>query len=306
LASGLVAAACLRIDYDFVVDKTFGNAADAAIGQGLRPDAIAQAAGLSPACVECVPSVESTNLTLMSALLAGDPMRPRVLIAARQTAGRGRRGRVWLSQEPDCLTMSISLHRIRRHTAPTLAGLSLALGVAIAQVLSRTVENIWLKWPNDLLRGDRKFAGMLVEARVIDGYERVVIGLGLNWCLAAGTADALGGVATGLFDTLPARSQREQLAGQVAGAMIAAARAFFDAGFNETAAHWEPFDRLRNRPVVVFGPGGVTVEGVADGLGPAGVLRLLTAQGVRLIAAGDVSVRDARDARVQHGREDWR
>jgi len=304
--SRLSASGCPRIDYDFVVNKTFGKAGDAAIGQGLRSDAIAQAAALAPDCVECVPSVESTNLTLMSALLAGDPILPRVLVASRQTAGRGRRGRVWLSQEPDCLTMSVSLHRIRSHSLPTLAGLPLALGVAIAQLLSRNVQGIRLKWPNDLLRDDRKFAGMLVETRIVDGYERVVIGLGLNWRLADEVADALGAVATGLFDALPTPSQREQLAGQLAGAMISAAQAFFEAGFDDTAARWEPFDWLRNRSVVVLGAGGIEMAGVADGLGPAGVLRLLTTQGVRLIAAGDISVRDARDPSLQQGREGLR
>jgi len=304
--SRLSASGWPRIDYDFVVDKTFGKAGDPAIGQGLRADAIAQAAALAPDCVKCVSSVESTNLTLMSALLAGDPILPRVLVASRQTAGRGRRGRVWLSQEPDCLTMSISLHRIRSHALPTLVGLPLALGVAIANLLSQTVQGIRLKWPNDLLRDGRKFAGMLVETRIVDGYERVVIGLGLNWRLANEVADALGGVATGLFDALPARPQREQLTGQLAGAMIRATQAFFEAGFDDTATRWEPFDCLRNRTVVVFGAGGIEIEGVADGLGPAGVLRLLTPQGVRLIAAGDVSVRDARDPRVQPGREGMR
>ncbi len=282
--------------------------------RGLDCEAIARAAGLDRSRIEWVAEIGSTNLELMNRPGEPNALAPVVLIAGRQTAGRGRRGRTWLSAAPDCLTMSISLHRARRGAAAPLVGLPLALGAAVAATVAAHVPGIGLKWPNDLLRDGRKCAGMLVETRSIGDFERVVVGLGLNWRVSSALARALderGAGATsasdspasdpastlpglpvgGLFDALPPSALREQVAGELAGAIIACARRFFETGFADTAQRWARFDVLAGREVAIVVDHQHTLTGHADGLDRQGALRVRTAQGVVPVAAGEVSVR---------------
>lgn len=274
--------------------------------RGLDRQAVARAGDLDPARVEIVEATGSTNQDLMSRPAAPDVAAPRVLIAARQTAGRGRRGRGWLSEPPDCLAMSVSVHRMRDASAPALTGLPIALGVAIADVLAARVRGIGLKWPNDLLRDGRKCAGMLVEARTVDELDRVVIGLGLNWrtppTLARQPAapppvpgepspEAAPLVAGGLFDALPPLDVRERIAGELARALIDCARRYLREGFGDTALAWARHDLLLGREVVVQSEGKTVLSGRADGLDRHGELRVRTRDGVRTVCAGEVSVR---------------
>jgi len=274
--------------------------------RGLDREAVARAGGLDPARVAIVESTGSTNQDLMSRPAGLDVPAPRVLIAARQTAGRGRRGRGWLSEPPDCLAMSISVHRVRDASAPVLTGLPIALGIAIADVLAAQVHGIGLKWPNDLLRDGRKCAGMLVEARTVDELERVVIGLGLNWRLPAtlagqpaapppasgeASSDAAPLAPGGLFDALPPVEVRERIAGELARALVDCARRYLREGFGDTALAWARHDLLLGREIVVKSEGKTVLSGRADGLDRHGELRVRTRNGVQTVCAGEVSVR---------------
>ena len=288
-----------------VYDMPHTPASAGAADRGLDREAVARAAGLDASRIEIVPVTGSTNQDLLDGPPVPDALAPRVLIAVRQRAGRGRRGRAWLSEPPDCLTMSISLHRVREASAPPLTGLPLALGVAIAETLAPQVHGIGLKWPNDLLRDGRKCAGMLVEVRALAELERVVIGLGLNWRLPCSLAQQLlaaaGGsppfaAAGGLFDELAPAPVREQITGQLARALIERARRFMREGFGDTALRWARFDALLGREVVVRGDGTHVLVGRADGLDRHGALRVRTADGVQSVCAGEVSVRLAGDA----------
>jgi len=291
--------------YDMPQSPARAGAAD----RGLDREAVARAAGLDPRRVEIVAATDSTNQDLMDGPAGLDALAPRILIAVRQRAGRGRRGRAWLSEPADCLTMSIGLHRVRAASAPSLTGLPLALGVAIAQTLAAHVRRIGLKWPNDLLRDGRKCAGMLVEVRAVGELERVVIGLGLNWRLPEPLAQRLAAAAAaqpfaaagGLFDELPSASVRERITGLLAGALIERARHFMRQGFGDTALHWARYDALLGREVVVRGDGGTALIGRADGLDRHGALRVRTAHGVQSVCAGEVSVRLAGDAQPRSG-----
>ena len=281
-----------------VLDGQFG---------GLGRDAIARAANLDGSRIELVDEIASTNTELMNRPVAGDPLAPLVLIAARQSGGRGRRGRAWLSETSDCLTMSISMHRARGGSVRPLTGLSLALGAAVATTVASHARGIGLKWPNDLLRDGRKCAGMLVETRAVGEFERVVIGLGLNWSLSPALARSVAGTAAGagperpalppgaLLDAPPTQALRELITGELAGAIIDATLAFFEEGFADTASRWARFDVLAGRDVVIHGNGDRALAGRADGLDPDGALRVRTAQGVGPVAAGEVSVRFPQD-----------
>jgi BirA family biotin operon repressor/biotin-[acetyl-CoA-carboxylase] ligase len=144
----------------------------------LRADALTEAVtggadGLWTS-VRIVASTGSTNADL----LAGGGPEGQVLVAEEQTAGRGRAGRTWVSQPGASLTFSVLLRPASvppsaRGWLPLLTGVAVAAGVRSAAGVAAS-----LKWPNDVLVGDRKLAGILAE-QAPDG-DAVVVGVGLN------------------------------------------------------------------------------------------------------------------------------
>ena len=124
--------------------------------------------------VRVVASTGSTNADLLA---RGGP-EGQVLVAEEQTAGRGRAGRTWVSQPGASLTFSVLL-RPASVPPPARGWLPLLTGVAVAAgVRSASGVEARLKWPNDVLVGDRKLAGILAEQST-DG-DTVVVGVGLN------------------------------------------------------------------------------------------------------------------------------
>ncbi|HEX6733743.1 MAG TPA: biotin--[acetyl-CoA-carboxylase] ligase, partial [Azonexus sp.] len=132
--------------------------------------------------VDALDTCDSTSSELMRRADAGAPAGT-VIVADRQEAGRGRRGRSWLSSPERSLTFSV-LWRFTGSPA-RLGGLSLAVGVALAQALeSLGARGVGLKWPNDVLLStasdQAKLAGVLVEVVSDRRGCQTVIGIGLN------------------------------------------------------------------------------------------------------------------------------
>ena len=253
---------------------------------------IARRAGLEPSRVEVVDRIGSTNQELMARPMHDEPGEPTVLVALRQVAGRGRRGRVWRSDARDSLTMSVSVERRLVPGAPALGGLSIALAVGIARAASALAADVALKWPNDLQRGGRKVAGMLVETRRHGEVERVVAGIGTNLRLPVQVAAHLDQPAAGLLDDAGAHPpSREVVAAAFARALLDAFERFFAHGFADTASRWRQYDALAGREVSVTEDGRELLYGVAQGIDGTGALLVLTAHGPVPVAVGDVSVR---------------
>ncbi|NIC40685.1 biotin--[acetyl-CoA-carboxylase] ligase [Aquabacterium sp. A08] len=122
--------------------------------------------------VEVLPRIDSTNTELMRRARAGRH-EPVLLVALEQTAGRGRRGRGWVSTPGGSLTFSLGLPLRPRDWS----GLSLVVGVSLAEQLPPAVR---LKWPNDLWWHDRKLGGILVETANVGDLRYAVVGAGLN------------------------------------------------------------------------------------------------------------------------------
>ncbi|HEY4957130.1 MAG TPA: biotin--[acetyl-CoA-carboxylase] ligase, partial [Caldimonas sp.] len=158
--------------------------------------------------VERVAATGSTNSDLLARVHAAaargaTAFAPILLVAGQQTAGRGRHGRRWHGAELASLTFSLAWPFARTD----LSGLSLAIGVALAEALEPTKggERIGLKWPNDLwlldadrdasARPGRKLAGVLVETAPLAQLRVAVIGVGLN-VAAQSVADAASGFAS--------------------------------------------------------------------------------------------------------------
>ena len=143
--------------------------------------------------VEVLPEIYSSNSELMRRARAGQH-EPTLLVAERQTAGRGRMGRVWQSHPGDSLTFSLSLPLAPKDWS----GLSLAVGLSLAESLH---PGVGLKWPNDLWFQDRKLGGILVEAASMGGRSQVVVGVGLN--IRPRASDGLNTPPAALSELLP-------------------------------------------------------------------------------------------------------
>lgn len=259
--------------------------------------AMAPAARDGLATLDVAWTIDSTN----SALLARETPRTgaAVLLAERQTGGRGRRGRSWAS--PLAANIYLSLGRRFGGGLARLAGLSLVAGVAAAEALQDLgFPQVRLKWPNDLVVVDpagglRKLGGLLVEGGGEGGGPaRAVVGLGLNVAMPAAQAAAIDqpwADLAGLAGGVP--PSRNAVVAAVLDHWVPAFDAFDAEGLAPFLRRYARVDALAGRPVRVHAPDGVR-DGVATGLGADGALQVREAGGATFaVHAGDVSVRAA-------------
>jgi BirA family transcriptional regulator, biotin operon repressor / biotin---[acetyl-CoA-carboxylase] ligase len=214
----------------------------------------------------------STN----AALLAEG--KPGVLLVARsQTGGRGRRGRRWYSAPGAGLTFSLSARLAR------LAGLPLVTGVAAVHALrwlgARAVS---LKWPNDLVVGEAKLGGVLVQSR--GGL--AVIGIGVNVKRDAALERRLRRPVAFLEDLI---SVPGDVVIEAIAARLLEALALFEArGLEPLRAEWERMDAHAGARLRVRLADGRVLTGVSRGLNGDGALRLETRGGMRDVHSGRV------------------
>ena len=144
--------------------------------------------------------------------------------------------------------------------------------------------DIGLKWPNDLWWQDRKLAGILVEAATAGGRSQVVIGIGIN--IRPRPAEGLSTQPAALTDLWPDATAGAALL-RLMPELVRTLQDFELHGFAPLQARFEARDVLRGREVYTSDD----LSGLALGVGPTGALRLLQAEGERLIDSSEVSVR---------------
>jgi BirA family transcriptional regulator, biotin operon repressor / biotin---[acetyl-CoA-carboxylase] ligase len=228
--------------------------------------------------VEILPEIDSSNTELMRR--ARDGQRdPVLLVAERQTAGRGRLGRSWHSEPGDSLTFSLGLPL----EPVDWSGLSLAVGASLAESLHPDVR---LKWPNDLWLQDRKLAGILIETASLSGPRYAVIGVGIN--IAARPAEGLSTPPAALRELLPG-IEAPQVLQRVVLPLVRDVLGFSAAGFAPFHARFDARDALRDRPVRLSDG----TDGTAHGVAEDGSLLVHTAAGLHAIGSSEVSVRPA-------------
>jgi len=244
------------------------------------------------ASVESLWTISSTNTALL-----GRPNpssgTSEILLAEYQSAGRGRRGRAWLAPPGGaiCLSLSWTFGEVPKD----LSALGLVVGVCALRALRGLgVEGVRLKWPNDLLIGERKLAGVLIELRAESaGPACVVIGIGLNVALGAALIRQLaeaGTAATDLASAGTATPSRNAVAAGLISACVAGLLQFERQGLKPFIEEWHAADALRGRPVMVSGADG-TARGLARGIDVRGALVVETPQGLKRFISGDVTVR---------------
>jgi len=253
--------------------------------QGQLPAAVAGRLG----ALEVHWELDSTSTELQRRL--ADAPDLSFVLAETQSAGRGRRGRSWLS--PPGLNLYLSC--LKRFDAgfAALSGLSLALGVIVLRALDRLgVAGAGLKWPNDLLSEQGKLGGILVE--LSGEYQEpcaAVIGIGLNLRLT----EALRAQAGQPSNDLAALSggtppDRNRVAAALIHALVDGLAEFERDGFAGFAQAYRPYDVLLGKSLHLTGALG-ELDGIGAGVDARGALLLETSEGLRCIDSADVSVR---------------
>ena len=260
----------------------------------LDPAAVRAALGAAAPrfALEVFDRVDSTNTELLRRAAAGAPSGT-VIAAEWQTAGRGRRGRVWHALPGAALTFSL-LWRFEQG-AGFLAGLSLAAGVAMMRALEQHgVAGAGLKWPNDVLWRGRKLAGILIEMQGdMLGPSAAVIGIGLNCRLPPALLERIDQPAVDLTAAAGAAPERSRLLATLLLELDRAFTVFAREGFAPFREDWQRYDVYRDRPVKVALPDGSVVNGAAAGVADNGALLLATNAGQLRFHSGDVSLRIA-------------
>jgi len=244
----------------------------ASIAAALGPLAARFDVGVIAAC-------ESTN-TLLLARAESAPSGT-VIVAERQTAGRGRLGRSWHADPAASLTFSL-LWRLPRGTVPS--GLSLAVGVAVAEALQMFgIDDVALKWPNDILRDGKKLGGILIEL----SSGAAVIGIGLNVRLSPDLPDDVRGNAAALNRDV----DRNELLARLLASLHGVLAEFSAGGFGAVRERWLALNAYAGAPVQILSGFSAPLVGRCAGVDTDGALLLETTSGVQRIISGDVSLR---------------
>ena len=235
---------------------------------------------------------DSTSTHLLSAAQAGAPSGTCVA-AEWQRAGRGRRGRVWQSGLGDSLTFSL-LWRFEQGPAQ-LAGLSLAVAVAVAAVLEASgVRGVGVKWPNDLVHDWKKLGGILVETSgEMLGPTAAVVGVGINFRLGEALARRIDQPATDVASCGGALASRNALLADLLAALVWALERFGREGFAAFRDDWKARHAYAGRRVTVLASDGTASEARVLDVADDGALVVEAAGAVRRLTSAEISIRPA-------------
>jgi BirA family transcriptional regulator, biotin operon repressor / biotin---[acetyl-CoA-carboxylase] ligase len=287
--------------------ESWGIACEARPGSGYRLEApvelldaaqirdrLPQAARAMLRMLEVHESLASTS----DRLLAVDDLPPGrfdACLAEFQSAGRGRRGRHWVA--PFASGLCLSINWSFRDAPAMLGALSLAAGVAALRALGRLgFVRLSLKWPNDILSGDAKLGGILIDLRgEAAGPAYVVVGMGINVRLPQAARERLAAEGVEVTDlaALGGTPGRNDLAAVLIAELAQALVEFGARGLAAFSAEWQAADALTGRPVRVL-QGGQPLEGLARGVDGDGALLLEVDGARRRILSGEVSIRPVR------------
>jgi BirA family biotin operon repressor/biotin-[acetyl-CoA-carboxylase] ligase len=234
-------------------------------------------------------SVDSTNRYISNQ--ASNGVVPGLaVLAEHQSAGRGRRGRHWVS--PFGRNLYLSLLWEFELDAAQLSGLSLAIAVAITRALTKLeINDVMLKWPNDLLWHERKLCGVLLEMKgEACGPWQVVIGIGLNVNMDSITTEEIGQPWVDLKSILGRNLDRNQLAALILSELLQAMEQFQQSGLSPFIAEWRARDVCRDQLVELHFPDRVQ-QGIARGIDNTGALLMESDGVVKSYHAGEVSLR---------------
>ena len=239
--------------------------------------------------LEVHPVLGSTNSRVLD-LAAQGAAAGAVCLAELQTAGRGRRGRSWVTPLGGSLALSVGFSLQR--PLSELGGLSLAVGLALLDTLqSLGAAGLSLKWPNDLLHEHGKLAGVLIELKGArrHGGTDVVVGIGLNVHLPGQIHDSIDQHIADLRGA-GIEVRRNDLVARLLDSLLVYINAFDAAGFAPMREQYDQHHLLHGRECEIY-RGDRVQAGRVQGVTKAGELRVATSAGSELLRAGEVSLR---------------
>jgi len=269
-----------RLAYNF--EPLDGQGIQKQLGESVRPRI---------QTLEVFPAVDSTSDYLKRIQQPSPPDdMVRVCIAEWQSAGRGRRGRRWVS--PYGANLYLSLAAQVSEAMLGSGGLSLAVAIAVAESLQACgLKDAGLKWPNDIYYQGRKLAGILLDlAGESGGPYRIVIGVGVNLKLPVSAARDIDQPWADLSQS-GVSVNRSELAALIITSLVRTLDLFNEHGLRAFIKDWERLDLVSGRAVELHNEHKPMIKGVARGIDPRGAL-LIEHDGVtRSYHAGEVSIR---------------
>lgn len=242
--------------------------------------------------VFCFSELDSTNQYLLDLSDSGKASYSSVCVAERQTAGRGRRGRKWVSPFARNIYCSV-LWRFDKPLVE-LEGLSLVVGLSILSALEEmSYSNIQMKWPNDLLYENKKLAGILLEVRGdLTDFCDVVIGFGINVSMSSESASEIDQAWTDLTSISAIPLDRNILIARILNQLADDIAEFEKKGFAVFQNRWNKKDAYFSKEVVVVA-GKDKIEGLSKGVSEKGALIVKSGSEERVFHGGEVSLRGA-------------
>lgn len=229
--------------------------------------------------------LDSTNTQAMRDLAAGKRC-PFLVLARQQTAGKGRRGRVWESPVGAGLYYSLAIElKIENRN---LAALSLVTALSVYTALTELgVTGLKLKWPNDLLNQDRKLSGILLESMFRGGSQFLVFGIGVNLNLPEEVRASLGRPVTDLEALGLQAANPDQIASTITRHLLGNVDGFMQTGFAGFQAEWNRLDAFIGQAIEAK-LGDQNIFGKMLGVNEFGELRVLTEQGQEVLRGGEI------------------
>ncbi len=223
--------------------------------------------------------------------------KPQICIAEHQTKGRGRLGRKWIA--PFGRNLYFSLSYTFAKDVSELSGLSLVVGIAVAQALASEYSGIslGLKWPNDIYCNSSKLGGVLIEiAAEANGICRAIIGVGLNVNMKDFAGNSIEQSWTSLETLLDKAIDRNLLVARLIDSMLKTLAQFNRAGLQPFLAEWQRYDILQGKQITLHNSGR-DITGIARGITPQGHLLLEQAAGnCKSYSSGDTTIVGARQS----------
>lgn len=231
--------------------------------------------------------INSTNaymLTHANELKSGD-----FCVAEYQSAGRGRRGRTWVSPYGNHLYFSM-LWQFEQGLAQTM-GLSLVVGCSLVNILSGMgIHGLGLKWPNDVYLDNKKLAGVLVEMTgQMDNKCQLIIGVGLNLAMSSSqgqTIDQPWSDLCGVIDSI----DKTELIIKLQQQLKIDLQLFEKQGLQPFLTHWKKWDIFNQQPVSLL-LGDNQIDGICQGINEQGAILLKTSNKIEAFVGGEITLR---------------
>lgn len=237
--------------------------------------------------------IDSTNAEAMRRMQAGH-QTSQLIVAGSQTAGRGRRGRQWLS--PAGGGIYLSLTRAFDRPLGELQGLSLVTALAVLEtLLGLGLDQARVKWPNDILIDQRKLSGILLESCGNGGQQIIVFGIGINLALPRAVVADIDRPVTDLERELGRPVNTANLLVDLLENWHRHLASYCSEGFQPFVCQWNSFDRYHDVEIDIIS-GNTRISGIGRGVDATGALLLETASGLKTISGGELfpSVRPGR------------